>query len=109
MVKELDKVVKGSKNGVGVVIQMTDDKAGAKKKLQEFAKANGIGKVALTVNKAGTKSPKGYKISDKVKHTVLVYKKKKVVHNFALNKLDEKSVKEIVAAAKKVLGGGVSL
>lgn len=106
LVKEVEKVVAKSKEGTGVVISLDDNKDAATEKLKAFAKEHGLTKVALTVNKAGKGSPGGYKLNDTVKHTILVYEKKKVVHNFALNEIDEKSTKEVVAAAAKVLGAG---
>ena len=103
LVKDIEKTVKGSKKGVSFVVHMDDDTKGSAEKLKAFAKANGLSKVALTTNKSGKKSPAGYKINDKVKYTILLYEKKKVVKNFALNKIDDASRKKIVAATQKLM------
>jgi protein tyrosine phosphatase len=103
LVKELDKVVKENKGSTAVVILMADDKKAAADKLKAYAKEHGIEKVALTVNVTGSKSPNKYKVDDKVKHTVIAYTRKKVVENFALNTIDEKSTKEIIEKTVKVL------
>ena len=58
----------------------------------------------MTINRGGAKAPRGWKISDKAKHTVVIYKNKTVVKTFGLNKLDKKSVAEVTAAVAKVLG-----
>jgi hypothetical protein len=109
LVKELEKVVAASKKGVGFVVLMDDDKKGAAEKLKKLAEKEKLKKIALTVNSTGKKSPKGHKVNPKVKHTIIVYEKKKVVHNFALNKVGADETKKVVAAAKKVLKAGVSL
>ena len=103
LVKDIEKTVKGSKNGVSFVVHMDDDSKGSAEKLKAFAKANGLSKVALTTNKSGKKSPAGYKLNDKVKYTILLYEKKKVVKNFALNKIDDASRKKVVDATQKLM------
>jgi hypothetical protein len=96
--------VAGSKQGVGFVVLLDDDKDGAATKLKEFRTKNGVKKVALTVNGGGAKSPGGYKLNPKVKHTILVYEKKTVLKNFAVNALGAKEIKAIAVAAKTALG-----
>jgi hypothetical protein len=104
LVKQVDKVVAGSKQGIAVVVLLDDKKDAAVAKLKALREKNGLSKVALTVNGGGTKSPGGYKLNPAVKHTVLVYTKKKVLHNFATNTLSAAEAGQITAAAKKVLG-----
>lgn len=112
LVKELDKVAAKNKNTFTYVVYLNDDQVVAKKTLVSFAKTNKLTAVDLTLNKSGSKSPKGYKLNPKVKHTVLMYTGKKVVQNFALDKIDAAVTKKIVAAATKVFssksekGGG---
>ena len=57
-----------------------------------------------TSSGGGSKAPKGWKINEKAKHTIVIYKNKTVVKTFGLNKLDKKSVAEVTAAVAKVLG-----
>lgn len=103
LVKDIDKTVKSSKNGVAFVVHMEKDTKGSAEKLKKLAEAHKLGKVALTTNKSGEKSPPGYKIDDKVKYTILLYEKKKVVKNFALNKIDDDTRKKIVEETKKLM------
>ena len=76
----------------------------ARKTLEAFAKTNKLKAVDMTINRGGSKSPRGWKINDKAKHTVVIYKNKTVVKTFGLNKLDKKNVADVIAAAAKVLG-----
>ena len=104
MAKQIDSVVANSKQGMSFVVLLDDDKSGAAGKLKAFRTKSGTSKVGLTYNMGGAKSPAGHKLDPKVKHTVLVYKNKKVVHNFAVNKLGAPQVAAITKAAKEVLG-----
>ena len=104
LVKAVDEAHKGKKDaGAFLVLLDKDSKAGKEKieKLQAEAKVS----IPLTVNKLGEKSPEGYKLNPDVKNTILVYKDRKVVKNFALDAISEKDVKEIVEAAKHNMGG----
>lgn len=103
LVKQLDKVAARSKSSMSYVVYLHDDVKEASKRLAVFAKENKVQAVDLTVNKSGAKSPQGYKLNPKVKHTVLLYEKNKVVGNWALEKIDKKSVTEVLAAATKLL------
>ena len=102
LVKEAEKLVKGNKDSVGLVVYLTDKKE-APEQLKQFAAKHKIETVALTVNKSGSKAPPPLKLDAKVKHTILVYKGKKVVHNFAYNKITKDDVKQFVEKAKPVL------
>ena len=82
---------------------LSDEKTKQKAKLKEVAEKNKIQKVALTLNASGKKAPGSYKLDPKVKHTILVYEKKKVVHNFAFNKISKEDIQKFVAKAKEVL------
>lgn len=104
LVKQIDKVVGESANGVGFLVLLDDNREGAIEKLKGLAQKSEIGQVALTVNEGGSNSPAGYKLNPKVTHTVLVYEKKKVVHNFALSSIGDSEASEILSASKKVLG-----
>ena len=103
LVKEADKVVAASEKGAGVLVLFSNEKAQIKEKLKDVAKRNKIEKVALTINGTGKKAPKDLKIDPKVKHTILVYEKKKVVYNFAFNKISKEDIQKFVAKAKEVL------
>ena len=98
LVREIDKVAANSKGSIAYLVSLDDDKAGARKKLTAFAAANKLKAVDMTINRGGAKAPRGWKINDKAKHTVVIYKNKKVVKTFGLNKIDKKSVAEITAA-----------
>ena len=100
MVKAVEAAVKGQKDAKATLVLMAKDEKTAAEKLEKFAKDAGIS-IPLTVSKSGEKSPDGYKINDKVKNTIFVYKKKKVVTNFALNSISEANAKEVLEAVKK--------
>ena len=104
LVKEVDKVTKASKDGESVVVLLDDDAKKSAKQLEEAAKAAGLEKVALTVNKSGAKPPAGLKINTKVKYTIRVYQKKKVVKNFAFNEIKDEDRKKVVEEATKLMG-----
>ena len=104
MAKEVEKLLGSSSKGASFVVHLHGDKKASAERRKEVAKANRLTKVALTTNPGGTKSPPGYKLNDEVKFTILLYLKKKVVENFALNKLDETIRKKIVQAAGKLMG-----
>jgi hypothetical protein len=106
LVKEIDKLAKADKVNGAVLVHFSDAKEEATKKLKELAEKNKLEELALTINQSGSKAPGSLKLNDKVKHTVLVYEGKKVKHNFALDKISEASVKEIVEKSKKVLKEG---
>lgn len=103
MVKDIDKILKGSDKGESFVVHLDDDKKASAEKLKAFAKDNELTRTALTTHKDGKASPAGHKIADSVKFTVIVYEKKKVVENFALDKLDEASRKKIVQSLQKLI------
>lgn len=103
LVKQIDKIVSDSTNSVGVVILMNDDKAGSANKLKKYGQENGLKKMELSVNLSGAKSPGRCKINPAVKHTIVVYEKKTVVENFALNKIGESETAKIAAAFKKLV------
>ena len=103
LVKAVDGVQKTSKGSAAFVVLLDkDEKAGAEK-LKKLAVETGAS-IPLTVNKLGEKSPEGYDLNAEVKKTILVYKDKKVVSNFALNSLSEKDIQAIADAAKKNAG-----
>ena len=77
---------------------LADNNKASAEKLTELAKKNKI-KMPLSVNLEGKKAPKQYELNPKVKYTVIVYEKKKCIKTFALNKITEKDVKAVLAAA----------
>ena len=104
LVKAVDAVHKDQKKaGAFVVLLEKDEKAG-REKLAKLAAETGAS-IPLTVNKLGEKSPDGYGLSPDVKNTILIYKERKVVSNFALNAISEKDIKAIADAAKKNIAG----
>lgn len=103
LVKEIDKLASGNKKAF--VVLLTDDKEAAKGKLEKIAKDGSVKNVPLCVNADGAKAPAAYKVNEKVKHTVLVYKGKKVTANFALDAISKGDVEAIAKAAKEVYGG----
>lgn len=84
-----------------VVLQ---DKATAEPRLKELAAKHGEA-VPLTVPDGGAepKSLDPYRLNAKVPYTVLVYNKKKVEANFALQKIGDDEVKQILDAAAKIV------
>ncbi len=83
---------------------LLSDEKDSDSKLRKLAEKHKL-KLALTINKTGKKAPKNFKINDKVKHTVLIYKGKRVKANFALNEITEDDVKEISKTTAKVFKG----
>ncbi len=104
LVKEIDKAVADAKDAKAFVVLLSDDKKAAHEKLAALAKEHNL-KIPLTVNADGKKAPGAYQISDKVKHTILIYKGKKVVENFAADEVSEEKAKEIAGTAKKLFQG----
>lgn len=103
LVKAIDTLCKeNTKTGAFVVVLGKDDK-GAEEKLKKLASEHGI-KIPLTINK-DSGAEKKLKVNPKAKHTVLIYKKKKVVASFGASELSDATVKEIAAAAKKCFQG----
>ncbi len=104
LVRGIDKVAAKSRGSIAYLVSLDDDKAAARKKLTAFAADNKLKAVDMTINRGGAKAPRGWKINEQAKHTIVIYKNKTVVKTFGLNKLDKKSVAEVTAAAAKVLG-----
>jgi hypothetical protein len=103
LVKAVDEAHKGSKSAGAFLVLMSKDQRAGEDKLKKLQTETGAS-IPLTVNKLGEKSPDGFEVNPAVKTTVLVYKERKVVNNFALDAVAEKDVKEIVEAAKKNMG-----
>ena len=85
------------------VVLMNADERGTKKKLKELAKQHKL-ELPLTYN-IDRQTAQRFKLSERVKYTVLVYEKKRVISNFALNKIGMKELKEITASVKRVFKG----
>jgi hypothetical protein len=105
LVKEVESALKDKKNTTAFLVLQEKDQKAASDKLNKLA-AETKATFPLTVAEDGDKSPSGYDLDPKVKHTVLVYKNKKVVNNFALNEITEGDLKAIVEAAKKNMEPG---
>jgi len=100
LVKELGALLKDKKDAAAFLVLQDKDQKGAAEKLDKLA-AETKATFPLTVAMDGEKSPSGFDLNPKVKHTILVYKNKKVLSNFALNEITEKDLKAVVEAAKK--------
>ena len=85
---------------------MDDDQVAARKTIAAFASDNKVAAIDMTLNKSGSTSPRGYKLNPAVKHTILMYRRNKVVENFALDKLDGAAIKKVTSAAAKFLASG---
>ncbi len=71
--------------------------------LGKWAKAQGLKNIPVGVFD-DVDGPPSYKIANDAEVTVLIFNKRKVVHNYAFRtgELDEKSIKQIVEAASKM-------
>lgn len=99
LVKELDKVLASNKDAVGFLVFLSDDKKVATEKLKTFGTENAVASMALTVNTGGAKLPDWLKVDPAAKHTVILYKEKKVVSSTDFKKeVGEKELKELIAA-----------
>ncbi len=103
MVKKVNGFVKENKKSSATAFMVfmgkKDDATSAK--LKKMAKDEKI-EFPLTIN-AESGTAKKFKLNEKVKNTILVYKGKKVEASFALDKITEKDVASILEAAKKMV------
>ncbi len=101
LVKKIDAFVKENKkaDAQAFVVYLGKDGDEAKAKLQKLAKAEKL-EIPLTIN-LDPSTRKAFKLNEKVKNTVLVYRKKKVTANFALNEVGEKEIDSVLKAAKE--------
>ena len=102
MVKKVNGFVKkNQKSGAtALLVLMGKNSDETKAKLKKLAKDHQI-KFPLSIN-VDQGTAKKFKLNEKVKNTILIYKKKKVEANFALNKITEKDVTTVLTAAKTV-------
>lgn len=103
LAKKVDGFVKENKkaDACAFTVLMAKESDEAKTKLKNLAKEHKL-EIPLTINvDKGTVDK--YKLNPKVKHTILVFKKKKVAATFALNEITEKDVEAIIAAAKETI------
>jgi len=107
LVKEIGEALKDKKNTTAFLVLQEKDQKAAAEKLNKLAAETKV-TFPLTGAMDGDQSPSGYDLNPKVKHTILVYKDKKVVNNFALNEITEKDLKAIIEAAKKNMEPGKS-
>jgi hypothetical protein len=107
LVKEVDKLVEANKDKkmAAFVTVLAEDADKVAPKLEEMAKKNGIKNVPLTIFD-GDAGPEDYKISDKADVTVLLWNKHEVKAKVAVEKggkIDEKTIKTVVASSDKIL------
>lgn len=105
--KELDKAVAAQKdaNLASFVVFLTDKREALEPKVAELAKKENIANVPLTIVES-VAGPEKFKVAKDADVTVMLYSKREAKVNFAFEKgkLDEKAVKEIVAAIPKITG-----
>ncbi len=103
LVKQIDKIVAGGADAkVAAVLNFTGEPTDEYiEQIAKFAKANDVKNVALTTSADGAK----FKVNDEAELTVMAYKDKKVVYNFAAAKggIDEKAVKAIVKGTDELV------
>jgi len=106
-VKELDKAVAAGKDSklASFVVFLTDNREKLEPQVAELAKKEKIENVPLTIVE-GVAGPEKYKVAKDADVTVILYAKGKTEANFAFEKgkLDEKAVKDVVAALPKITG-----
>lgn len=104
LVKSVDNQVKQrqDKKLRAVVVVLAKDRAAAEARLKALAEREKI-EIPLTVALDGPSGPKAYKLNPKAEATVLVYRNKKVVANFAYPKFRKANTQEILKAADKML------
>lgn len=95
LVKNIDKHLQGNKKSRGAMILLAENDTGNAKRLEKLAEKEKI-KMPLTINGSGKKPPAKYKLNPKAKYTVIVYEKKKTIKSFALKKIGDDDIKEIV-------------
>lgn len=103
--KELDKAVAAGKDAklASFVVFLTDSREKLEPQLKELAAKEKIENVPLTIVES-VAGPEKYKIAKDADVTVILYNKGKSEANFAFGKgkLDEKGVKDVVAAIPKI-------
>jgi hypothetical protein len=101
LVRAVGGALKGEKDASAFLVLLDDgDEKAAADKLRKLAAETGA-TFPLAVNDEGAKTLRSHKLDPTVKHTILVYRGKVVVRNFALDGIREADVKEIVSAARK--------
>jgi hypothetical protein len=105
LAKKLDAFVKDNKkaNAEAVVVLLGKPDDAAKAKLKKLAKDEKLA-IPLTISFDKGATVDVQKLNEKVKTTVLVYKEKKVTANFALDKISDKDVEAVIAAAREAAG-----
>ena len=103
LVKQLDKIVAAnSKQKMASVVNFlgeeTDDVISDAKK---FGKQHKVKNVALVVPRPSLNGPPSFKVNEQAELTVMLYKGRRIVGNYALaaGKLDAKKIKQIVKDA----------
>jgi hypothetical protein len=106
LIKNVDEQVgkNGEKQMAAFVVLLTDDAAGAEKKLAEVGKSAGIKNVPLTYFD-GPVGPPDYKISEKADVNVMMWVKSKVKvnHAYAKGKLSADDVKSVSGETTQIL------
>ena len=99
LVKEIDKLSQKNRSAGAFVVLLNATERETRAKLKKFAKTDKI-QIPLTYN-VDKSAPKKFKLNESVKHTILIYKSKRVLRNFAFNKISEKDLKEISKATSE--------
>ena len=103
LVKKIDTVVKDNKkaDACAFVVLLQKESDESKAKLKKLAKDQKLD-IPLTLS-ADPKIGEKLKLNQKVKNTIIIWKKQKVAANFALNEITDKDTEAVVAAAKSAL------
>jgi peroxiredoxin len=101
LVKKLNAFVEENKErkAAAVVIFLGKDTKEAQEGLKKLAKEHKL-EIPLTIN-ADAEVVKKYKLNEKVKNTVILYRDKKVTGNFAFDEVTEKEIQAVLKAAKE--------
>lgn len=104
LVKQIDKKIAENTDQklASFVVLLTDDPDELEPKLKALAIKHKIKNVPLTIFD-GIAGPPKYKIAEGAGVTVLMWRKHTVKVNYALAKLNKKSVKKIVSDLDKIL------
>jgi hypothetical protein len=102
LVKASDKFISTHKGMKGFVV-VVGDREKLQDQVKDLASKQKLA-IPLTFLADGPdgKTAQKYKLNPEVAHTVLVYDKKKVTTNFALQKIRAEDVKAVTAAADKI-------
>ncbi len=104
LIKEIDAAtVKNSDAKMGSFFVFLSDDEGMQKKLEGLAKSEGLKKTVLTLD--NPPGPENYNIAKDAEVTVVLYKNRKVVSNYAFKKgqMSDKNVEQVIADLPKIV------